>query len=39
MEFCMESDKPGKLILKYLMKLLFDNGEQEIYRGMPDSAP
>ena len=35
----MESDKPGILIRKYQMKLLFDNGEQEIYRGMPDSVP
>jgi len=35
-EYSMESDKPGILIRKYLMKLLVENGEQEIYRGMPD---
>ena len=35
-EYSMESDKPGMLIRKYLMKLLFENGEQEIFGGMPN---
>ncbi len=37
-EYFMESDKPGMLIRKYLMKLLVENGEQEMYRGLLKST-